>query len=305
MPHPFSDKSAEPILKSISELFSESSILLKKTHFFIFLCGGDISPDSKSARKKFKNYAESNLENRFRFIMAEDVSKDLIAENPKTFFNLAHFEGAMGKASDCILIFLESPGSIAEVGYFSKSEELKKKCLLVMDLKHQGESFIKLGPAELIGRDSEFRPNIFINIPVKPKQFSPIKEMLERRMPEVHRANKLVFNSYKELSFQEKLFVVLKIIQILKVVTFEGLKFCMHKIFEKVDYKNLKQLTSLLVSAGYIKKKDDYISALGHSFDFIKFVKGDLLKIETEIVSLYMRKKPEAYNMISRFINAN
>lgn len=61
--------------------------------------------------------------------------------------NLIDFEIDAGSLCRSIIIFLESPGSLAELGAFCTDPELRKILFIVISSKHYNDnSFIKLGP---------------------------------------------------------------------------------------------------------------------------------------------------------------
>ena len=91
-------------------------------------------------------------------------------------FNLAKFEEILANISDCIIIFPESAGSFAETGYFSKTN-IKNRTLIVNCSNEQGESFLNLGPIDLVSKASIFGQTVLLNS--KNPDFSIIKERLK------------------------------------------------------------------------------------------------------------------------------
>ena len=98
-----------------------------------------------SGRRKFHAWATKKLRN-ITFLLAEDASKDLLQHANPGFINLSEFENLVADIADCIILFPETKGAIAELGLFSGSKKASRKLLIVTDKKHQSkDSFINLG----------------------------------------------------------------------------------------------------------------------------------------------------------------
>ncbi len=114
----------------------------------IFLCGGlvDIKKTpSPSIRDSFLRYIHKSddiLSN--NIILAEDF-KDWIHDS--VYKDLLDFESDIAHISSVIVIILESPGALAELGLFVRNRVLNKKLIIfVNDSHYDTDSFIKLGP---------------------------------------------------------------------------------------------------------------------------------------------------------------
>lgn len=118
----------------------------------IFLCGG--SDGSKSIRCNFMNFAEQHWKDFYsRLVLAENVIKSWFRAD--SYDNLLELEEDLASVASVVPIFLESPGSFAEVGAFSSNQRLIKKVLVFQDMKYQdAESFLNLGPLHKIRKIS-------------------------------------------------------------------------------------------------------------------------------------------------------
>lgn len=118
---------------------------------FIFLCGGptDVrSVNPISVRDAIHRELVKDNDIEWRIRVAEHY-KDWAHE--ATYSDLVSFERHIAELSSVIVLVLESPGSIAELGLFSAIEEFNKKLLIFVESDHyQGESFIKLGPIDFL-----------------------------------------------------------------------------------------------------------------------------------------------------------
>ncbi|KAB7739266.1 hypothetical protein F2P47_12555 [Parvibaculum sedimenti] len=178
MSHPFTQTSSKELLKRVAQQFTNGNTFVQRNSHIVFVCGGSAAKDM---RPRFLSYATEELPH-LRTFLAEVAQKDYITHPEPAFHNIAEFEDIIGEVSDCVVLFPESPGSYAELGYFAKNEELRKKLLVVNRTDLQGQdSFIALGPIELIDRHSNFRPAIQLQYKKKP-QFHLIKERIEKRI---------------------------------------------------------------------------------------------------------------------------
>ncbi|EEL6956448.1 hypothetical protein GJW95_22055, partial [Salmonella enterica] len=108
------------------------------------------APIPPSFRDRLLTYtAKHASELHEHFILAETF-KDYFKEN--AYPDLLVFEDDIASISSLIIIFLESPGSLVELGIFCNKSELFKKILIVASAEEvSGEdSFIYLGPLEYI-----------------------------------------------------------------------------------------------------------------------------------------------------------
>src|SRR5262249_47805835 len=119
----------------------------------IFLCGGPTggqgSTRIRSARDYFYRYIhlhEADLKNRVR--LAEEIN-DWFDED--TFADLLELEAYLADTSDLIVLFVESAGSIAELGAFAADASLRPRTLAVLNSSHDtNRTFITDGPVRRI-----------------------------------------------------------------------------------------------------------------------------------------------------------
>ncbi|EML1598633.1 retron St85 family effector protein [Burkholderia cenocepacia] len=133
-----------------------SKIDLDKSHVkpyqgFIFLCGGhtDIrSPLPTSLRDAVYRELAKNDDDEKRIRMAEHY-KDWAHDS--IYNDLVLFERHLAELSSLIVLVLESPGAIAELGLFSAIDEFREKLLVFIDSNYyKSSSFIKLGPVDFL-----------------------------------------------------------------------------------------------------------------------------------------------------------
>lgn len=127
---------------------------------FVFLCGGpfrDTAPPNPllSLRHHALRMA-AGRSNRIadRSVIVAEHATELLQSGD--FGDLLEFENHLAALAACIVIFLESPGAIAELGSFAVMHDVRSKVLVVCEqlFAEPPTSFIQLGPiASLRKRD--------------------------------------------------------------------------------------------------------------------------------------------------------
>ena len=119
----------------------------------IFLCGGPMGQDGpfKSGRHYFHRQLKTKKAYLARRVkLAEEINdwfKKAWFKNDTAFFDLVEVENHLAHIASVTVLFVESPGSIAELGAFAASDVLRHKLLVVMNEFHGTEdSFIADGP---------------------------------------------------------------------------------------------------------------------------------------------------------------
>ncbi len=90
-------------------------------------------------------------------------------------------EADLASLADVVVVIVESPGTIAELGAFSNSDALRPKILPIVDKDYEGEpSFICNGPLQWIDRESIFSPTIYVPLETILLAVSDIEERISR-----------------------------------------------------------------------------------------------------------------------------
>ncbi len=253
MSYPTSNPKSQRLLDNVKTIFSKKPIFRELEPNIIFVCGGSIQENS--FREGFLNYAKNELET-FRIFLAEDAAQDFIDFDKPQFLELADFEKLIAEIADTIIIFPESPGSFAEIGFFSNSiKEITKRILVVNNIKEQSNSFLNLGPIHKIEKVSDYGKALHLEPYPSTSNFPQIKDRLEKFFPRKRRI-KINFNSFAKIKPSEKLFYIYELVSIFRILSFEGLKSAIRNIFGKPKEKELKILLSLLVSTGDLIRID-------------------------------------------------
>lgn len=118
---------------------------------FIFLCGGPTDVKSAlptSLRDAIYRELVKNDSDEERIRVAEHY-KDWAHDS--IYNDLVLFERHIAELSSIIVLVLESPGAVAELGLFSAIGEFRDKLLVFVDSQYyKSASFIKLGPIDFL-----------------------------------------------------------------------------------------------------------------------------------------------------------
>jgi hypothetical protein len=133
---------------------------------FVFVCGGKIPSPTETALASIRHFAieKSSLSGDMlancRVIVAEQAT-ELLRDG--SFSDLLEFEEHLAALAACVLLFVESPGSIAELGSFAVMQHLRTKVLVVCEQVHATDenSFIVLGPVSSLRNRDKHSVQVF------------------------------------------------------------------------------------------------------------------------------------------------
>jgi len=292
MGHPLRHPKGKELLGRVAQAFFASGSYIVRDSNIMFVCGGPMNSDCM--RPRFCEYAKENL-GQLRVFLAEDAQRDLVTHEEGEFYNIGEFEEFIGSVSACIVLFPESAGSFTELGFFSKNEDIRRKLLVVNDQSLQGQdSFISLGPINMIDRYSQFRPTIQMPFDDDPP-FHYIKQRIEKRIPEKRRG-RLRKKPYKNVLSAEKLFVLLELINIFQALNLESIIYGMKSVFGNANEKEIRQLLSILIAAKYVQRDGpalEYCKVNPGARSFFDLDSLDLSGFRLEVLDFYQRDFPE------------
>ena len=129
---------------------------------YIFLCGGRLDDFDRSLRAYFyRDKVKKNPLLLEKVQLAE--SADEWYQSRKLFDDLLELEEHLAGLSACVLLFVESPGAIAEFGAFSQMRLIQEKLVVVIEESYfTKQSFIKNGLIEHVRRA---RPKSVLSYP--------------------------------------------------------------------------------------------------------------------------------------------
>ncbi len=240
----------------LSPAFRKESFRVDRKRPFTFICGGDNNDGTLALRHQFLDHLhQRTLE--ILPVLAEKAFPHQLVER-----NLQRFEEFLASAADCVLIFVESPGSFAETGLFAALPKVIKKTFVVNTRGDPSRetSFLTLGPIKLIRKRSWFDEVFYLDHDeVTSKDAREIVETILKTLPRYEKA--LVFHpkpKFTDLDLRLQLASVQMIVSLLRAATAERVTSVLRGLrFHAVDVDSIEMLLSLLMSINALKRQDD------------------------------------------------
>jgi hypothetical protein len=293
----YAHPAAAPLVSELRDLFHNAKIREVGIPI-LFVCGGPVGAGETSLRSRFLQWVRTEFPDAVA-LLAEAAFRDTFLHDPPKIVNLSRFERVIGDVADCVVVFPETPGSIAELGLFSHMDRIRRKTLVVDDLDHHASgSFIVLGPIRTIDEKSYLTPSVPVD-PARP-DFTHVAERLGRVIWRKRAtATRFGYMPFAKLGRLRRLQVVLEIVRLLQVASLDGLRHCVKSAFGAASYDGLKEILSILVSMGYVVRA-------GGCF---RYVRGKESLLETRgfpaerftarVAYYYMRHQPEIYRALA------
>jgi hypothetical protein len=226
----------------------------------IFLCGGKTADAGslRSARDYFyRHLKRKTVKIAQRVKLAEDVNACFRGGE---FPDLLELENYLADLADIILLFVESAGSIAELGAFAASEVLRPKTLAVLNEYYGSDpSFISEGPVKTIKNANDQLVHYFdwdpkhLNTAATQKVLREMAEILTAFLVARDKANPQL-EKFDKANRGHKLLVVADLIGIAGVATTTDISNCLAELDCKVDQVELGRYLSLLANMSFIKQ---------------------------------------------------
>lgn len=287
--------------------FSRGDLHFSQNVHLSFVCGagGDTLPTGGPSLRSL--YIAHTLERQMTGIVcvrAETATTELLRQlEERERTNLAHFEKLIAETVDSILIFPESPGSFAELGFFSAFESISKKTLVAVREEFQDNSFISLGPIHYISSVSGFKPTpIAIGLDytagfdrisnrlVRPDRVRPYRERFEKKA------------EWKEHSTRHQLALLDEIIEVTGALTEPDLKSVISDVFGKYDISLVRMLLSLLVAMNRIKRNiNGDIFSTGEGMPFMECDSDERTSLKARWLASYQASQPETLEELRGF----
>jgi hypothetical protein len=295
MPGQFADAHGEKLLQEIGSLFRDKPVFRRSKSHFMFVCGGAIKAGATTMRRQFISWAQSSLPD-FNIVVAEHAFPEATLDHPE-FINLAQFEHLVAQISDCVLIFPESAGSYAEIGYFAATATIRRKVLVVNNRKFETkDSFVNLGPVSTIDGKSTLRPALHLPGSIGPGDFEPLNERLDRIRNQRRTRRKLDHRPFNQLDYGERFCVLLELIRLLRAVTLEGLKRSIAASFDAKKPSDLNMLLSVLIASGFVTRQDEYLIPTATSKSLLEIESADVDTIIARVLFYYREYDPRAFS---------
>lgn len=229
----------------------------------ILLCGGmmgSVTASPGSARDFFyRELLRSDPVTAGKLILAEDVN-DWMREGE--YEELFTFEQHVAELSSVVVIFVESAGSIAELGAFSLLDGVADKLLVFMSENHYTqESFIKLGPISYLEKVRNRPPRIYpwLSTPGQPltiEQQALLRDSIAEMLNDLKQALRSVriHRSTTPFSLRDKMFAICDLLDRMLCLTVTEITKYVEAIGFTSSLREVKRLLFVLEKLGYIKK---------------------------------------------------
>jgi len=137
------------LLEIAKKIHDDIFTKMSESSFTIFLIGA-AQKDRFSIRETLrKELTRFRYLHDFNFYYPEELFAELILSKAK--FDLLSLENMLAESVHAVVIILESPGAIAELGAFANHPNLRNKLVVIVDKKYRkARSFIRLGPVRYL-----------------------------------------------------------------------------------------------------------------------------------------------------------
>lgn len=263
---------------------------IRNTPNLIFLCGGKIA-DRRRVHQSARDFFHRHLSKEHpsiaqRVKLAEEINAWF---NPTEFSDLLELEIYLADLSDLTILFVESPGSIAELGAFSASNVLRPKTLAVINSVYgSGRSFISDGP---IRKMREENPQLVHSYDWDRKHLNSRSTLSELQVMAQELATFLTLrdssrergHAFDSTKPGHVLLLVSDLIRISGVATSTEISECLSAIGHKTTREQVKRYLSLLEGLQFIKRKEEstqtfYVSTTSTPFIRYAYDSGAALK---------------------------
>jgi len=229
-------------------------------------------------------------------VRAETAATELLRQIEERGTNISLFEKTIAETVDSVLIFPESPGSFAELGFFSGQESIAKKTLVAVKTQYQTGSFITLGPVHLISKVSAFSPMPIVLGDDPQAQMGVIVERLLgeslKKRPYRHRFER---GAWKDFRGRAQLAVLDEIIDLAGALTEPDLLNLVSEIFGSYDVSTIRLQLALLVATDRVTRNDEGdIFSLRRDRPFIDTSSNERIALKAKWREFYEEFMPEA-----------
>lgn len=292
------------LLPSFTESIDLSKLRVINFPSLIFLCGGNIDTQGQvyhSARHFMYDYLKDHLNDIYRRIILAETINDWFRGD--LYKDLMSFEKDMAGLASAIVLFVESPGSIAELGAFSNISEINEKLIIFISTdNYENESFIRLGPITYLEKS-------FNSVHVYPWETRKDKdkvylkaETIKKYVVDIADAIQEKCNiRHKEKSFNSRnsghiILLICDVIDVMRIVKTGEIYSFLDGLRIEINEKDLQRYLFILQKLNFIKKvaysRDRYyISQNPKNFIRYSFTEGartrDILRWKTDFRNWY------------------
>lgn len=266
--------------EKLKDYFSRGELFFSRDTHLCFACGSAQDKNSEtgkpSLRALFIEHVFRRNDDKMVCVRAEAAATELLRQIDERGQNISEFERVIAETVNSVLIFPESPGSFAELGYFSAHDQIARKTLVAVLHEHQSNSFINLGPIHAISKSSIFSPIPYVLVTPLEAQMPQIVEKLlgESQKKRAYR-DRFYLKTWKAYDSRHQLAILDEIIDLAGAITEVDLRQAMMDSFGAYDISKTRLQLAILVASGRIVRNDngDIFSCVRHS----QFIESNVL----------------------------
>jgi len=237
----------------LSPAFKKQAFRVDRSRPLTFVCGGKDEAGSLALRLQFLRHLTGSTPLILPVLSEKAFPHQLVERN------LQLFETFLAASADCVLIFVESPGSFAETGLFAALRKIREKTFVVNTRdKSREDSFLNLGPIKLIGRKSQFDPVFLDSNEVTPEKAQEIIACILKTVPKYE--NALVFHpmeKFRTLHLRLQLACVHAAVTLMWAASAPLVISVLREHFKAVEGERIEGILSLLTSLAILQRQDE------------------------------------------------
>ncbi|MCS4503965.1 retron St85 family effector protein [Arhodomonas aquaeolei] len=248
--------------EKLKEFFSRGDLFYSRDAHLCFVCGRSEETqgehDMLSMRSMFVDHIDANNDLKIICVRAETAATELLRQIDERGKSISTFERTIAENVDSVLIFPESAGSIAELGYFSAHNEVAEKTLVAILEEHQRNSFLYLGPIHVINKHSRFAPLPFVLAGPNEERMRKIAErLLGESINKRPYRERFEYSAWKDIKPRHQLVIIDEMIDIISPTTEPDLRHCIEFCFGAYDISQIRLQLAILVATHRITRNDD------------------------------------------------
>lgn len=245
--------SVDQIKADLASKISIESLRVDISAPIIFICGGLIDVKATEPPSIRDAVLARLVKNQtLQVVYAEDY-KDWV--NDSIYSDLKTFEDDIAQISSLIVLILESPGSLTELGLFSSDIEIISKLIVLVSTEHYNQdSFIKLGPIQYLESMSNACVYAYPWDPKKPTitvapYISDIENDISNFLKKADKTEKFSHKNNGHLAF-----LIYEIIHFLRAAKLKEINDFLASLGVILDQKKIKRILFVLKKLFYIEQ---------------------------------------------------
>lgn len=226
---------------------------------------------SKSCRDAYVQWLAVNVpDDRSKILMPESYED---WNNFNTYSDLLLFEADLGYLTAAIVVFLEAPGSIAELGAFSQIESLKDRLVIVVTGdRHPIKSFISLGPLRQL--EKKDRDSVCVVPAQDQTEILNDINIINSAVLKKKASNKTK-RTFTPEDKQHQFALALDLIALIEIVTFTDIKLLFEHFHVNVNEHRIEQILFTLEKSQLVRKRRyggiDYFAPTARGAKYLDF----------------------------------